>query len=212
MLSDDVLQQTLDDQSRELGTLNAEELEAQRELVQVLEREVSNKLENEVQKDHDIVDPDADRISALGSGIRDLDLQINDLWLRQPVESSASDQKIFEHDDEVMSSPEDLFDVGEATSEHLIVANDEISGEEVTYPLTGTDITIGRSPHNDIRLKSKYISRVHAKILIEGASAIIEDAGSMNGFLVNSVPTHRHVLQDGDELEIGDRKLRYLHS
>lgn len=182
----------------------SEELEAQRELVVVLEDEMSKKPEVDEQN--------AERISALGSGIKDLDLQINDLWLRHPSENSVLDQEVFENSEEVMILPEDLFDVGEQTSEHQFVVNDEISGEEVCYPLSGKAMTIGRSPHNDIRLKSKFISRVHAKILIEGASAIIEDAGSMNGFLVNSVPTHRHELQDGDELEIGDRKLRYLHS
>ena len=58
----------------------------------------------------------------------------------------------------------------------------------------------------------KYISRMHARIRVDGASAIIEDAGSTNGFLVNSVETKQHALVDGDRLEIGDCKLRYLNA
>lgn len=184
-----------------------EELEAQRELVHVLERELSKKQEN-----LEDLDRSADRLAALGTGIRELDMHIDDLWLKQPSEDSEPENEVFEKSEEVMIPPEDLFDVGEAECEHLIVANDEKSGEEISYPLNGKDMTIGRSPHCDIHLRSKYISRVHANVRVEGPSAIIEDAGSMNGFLVNSVQMRRHTLMDGDELEIGERKLRYVHN
>ncbi|MGI9270735.1 MAG: FHA domain-containing protein [Woeseiaceae bacterium] len=184
-----------------------EELEAQRELVETLERDLSNK-----QKNLDSPDESIDRMSALGSGIRELDMQIDDMWLKQPKEAPEAEHEIFENPDEVLIAPEDLFDLGDAACEHLIVANDEQSGEEISYPLSGKDMTIGRSPRCDIHLRSKYISRIHAKVRVEGSSATIEDAGSMNGFFVNSVQTRRHTLADGDELEIGESKFRYVHN
>lgn len=184
-----------------------EELEAQRELVATLERDLSNKHENPV-----TVDRSADRMSALGTGIRELDMQIDDIWLKQALEDSEPEEEVSERPDEVLIPPEELFDVGEAACEHLIVANDEKSGEKISYPLNNKDTTIGRSPGCDIYLRSKYISRIHAKVRVEGSSAVIEDAGSMNGFLINSVQTQRHTLTDGDELEIGERKFRYVHN
>ncbi|MDH3337743.1 MAG: FHA domain-containing protein [Gammaproteobacteria bacterium] len=74
------------------------------------------------------------------------------------------------------------------------------------------EVTIGSSRRSDIRLKSKYISRIHARIKVDGDSATIEDAGSTNGFLVNSVETRQHALTHADLLEIGDCKLRYVHA
>ena len=56
----------------------------------------------------------------------------------------------------------------------------------VDYPLTKTEMTIGRGKHSDIRIASHFISRIHATIKTQGAATVIEDAGSKNGILVNS--------------------------
>ena len=183
-----------------------QELEAQRELVQVLEREVAKK-----QESLDLLDRSADRISAIRSGIREIDFQIDDHWVQQPTKVAGDSGEIFENPDDVMLDPSALFDAEAENAEHIIVAEDQKSGEETRFPLLGREVTIGRSRRSNIRLRSKYISRVHARIKVEGESAIIEDAGSTNGFLVNSVETRQHELTHGDTLEIGDCKLRYLH-
>lgn len=184
-----------------------EELEAQRELVQVLEQEVANK-----QESLDLLDRSADRISAIRSGIREIDFQIDDHWVQQPTKVSGESEQVFESPDEVMLDPSALFDLEADGAEHVIVTHDETSGKETRFPLLGGEVTIGRSRRSNIRLRSKYISRIHARIKVEGESAIIEDAGSTNGFLVNSVETKHHALTHGDTLEIGDCKLRYLHA
>lgn len=167
------------------------ELEAQRELVDVLEFEVGNKQEN-----LDILDRSVDRLSAIGSEIRELDVQIGEHWLEQP--------------DEVLLQPEELFSNPDEMVERVIVSEDKGVGEPVRYSLTGTEMTIGRSHKNDIRINSKYISRVHARIKIDGSRVTIEDAGSTNGFLVNSVHSTHHTLAHGDKLEIGRSKFCYL--
>jgi len=175
--------------------------------VQVLEREVAKK-----QESLDLLDRSADRISAIRSGIREIDFQIDDHWVQQPTEVAREAEEVFENPDEVMLDPNALFDAEADSAEHVIVTQDTNSGEETRFPLFGKEVTIGRSRRSNIRLRSKYISRTHARIKVDGESAVIEDAGSTNGFLVNSVETKQHALTHGDTLEIGDCKLRYLHA
>ncbi|MBT8098874.1 MAG: FHA domain-containing protein [Gammaproteobacteria bacterium] len=193
------------------------ELEAQRELVQVLEHDLHDKQEN-----LNVLDRSADRLSAIGTGIRELDLQIDDLWLKESAKPAPQTGEIFEHAEEILISPEELLDASEDDSEaddqgdklpeHVILAYDDDDAEPVQYPLERDETTIGRSRRSDIRLQSKYISRIHARIKVDGHSAVIEDVGSTNGFFVNSVQCRRHTLTNGDQLEIGDSKLRYVHN
>lgn len=184
-----------------------QELEAQRDLVQVLERELSSKQEN-----LDLLDRSVDRLSAIRSEVRELDFQIDDHWVKEPLTLPDHAEEIFENPDEVMLDPEALLDDIDENAEHVIVTEEQDGAESLRFPLCGTKVTIGRSPGNDIWLRSKFISRVHARIRVDGSRAIIEDAGSTNGFLVNSVETRQHSLDHGDMLEIGDCKLRYLHN
>lgn len=160
------------------------ELDAQRDLIAVLETEISKK-----QESLDMLDRNADRLSAIGSGIRELDVRIDDHWLEQA--NSLVDQSL-------------------EPIEHYIVSEEDGSAEPVRYPLAKKELTIGRSRDNDIRINSRYISRVHARIRCDGSRVTIEDAGSKNGFLVNSMPVTSHTLTNGDELEIGESKFKYL--
>ena len=160
------------------------ELDAQRELVAVLEEEISKK-----QESLDLLDRNADRLSAIGSGIRELDVRIDDHWLEQA--NSIVEQSL-------------------EPIEHYIVSEEDGSAKPVRYPLAKKELTIGRSRDNDIWINSKYISRVHARIRCDGSRVTIEDAGSKNGFLVNSMPVTSHTLANGDELEIGESKFKYL--
>ena len=184
-----------------------QELEAQRELVQVLEQELSKQQQN-----LDVLDRSVDRISAIHDEVRDLDFQIDDHWVKSPAKEDLPSAEVFEYPDEVMIEPEALFEVVDAPIEHLLVAEPIAGGEEKRFPLCGTELTIGRSRRSDVRLDSKYISRIHARIKIDGDSVFIEDACSTNGFLVNSVETKQHELVHGDRLEFGDYRLRYLHN
>jgi pSer/pThr/pTyr-binding forkhead associated (FHA) protein/peptidoglycan hydrolase CwlO-like protein len=88
-----------------------------------------------------------------------------------------------------------------------------LDGEERTsYPLRGTDVTIGRSAESDIRLRSPFVSRLHARISMRDAKTLIEDLGSKNGVLLNSNPIDRTAaLHDGDIISLGGRlALKYV--
>ena len=76
----------------------------------------------------------------------------------------------------------------------------EIHGQRVSYPLTGEEVTIGRSGDNDVVIEDSLVSRHHAKIFRVGDAWRVSDLGSANGTRVNdSDPTDRD-LRSGDRI------------
>ncbi len=65
----------------------------------------------------------------------------------------------------------------------------------------GTTI-IGRSVQVEIPLKDASVSREHSEINVDGEKATIKDLGSTNGTFVNNKRITRHVLKDGDKIQI----------
>jgi DNA-binding winged helix-turn-helix (wHTH) protein len=78
------------------------------------------------------------------------------------------------------------------------------------FRLTEGEHVLGRDASADIPLEATVISRRHARIVVAGARATVEDLGSKNGTFVGdrriSAP---HELRDGDELRIGDFTLTF---
>ncbi|MBI2190490.1 MAG: sigma 54-interacting transcriptional regulator [Planctomycetes bacterium] len=66
------------------------------------------------------------------------------------------------------------------------------------------ETVIGRDKGADVILLDTMVSRVHAKILLEGQAATLVDQNSRNGTYVNRLPIDRHQLSDGDEVTIGE--------
>jgi DNA-binding winged helix-turn-helix (wHTH) protein len=63
---------------------------------------------------------------------------------------------------------------------------------------------VGRELPTDVWLDSGSVSRRHARIVVEGGTAWIEDLGSKNGTTVNGQRvTARVTLSDGDEVRFG---------
>jgi hypothetical protein len=79
-----------------------------------------------------------------------------------------------------------------------------------TYPLTQERITLGRHPAADIFLDDVTVSRNHAVIEREGAHFAIADQGSLNGTYVNRRRIERHVLVEGDEVQVGKYKFTFI--
>ena len=67
---------------------------------------------------------------------------------------------------------------------------------------------IGRAREADVRIAVPEVSRRHARILIEGTRATIEDLESRNGTFVRGRRIHRPTtLKDGDEIGVGPEVL-----
>ena len=71
-------------------------------------------------------------------------------------------------------------------------------------------MTIGRRPGNDIHIDNLAVSGEHAAITTIGKDAFLEDLGSTNGTLVNGKPITKHILQNGDVIELGKYQLKYI--
>jgi len=68
---------------------------------------------------------------------------------------------------------------------------------------------IGRTPENDLQIRSKFISRHHAQIVSDSEHSVVEDLNSTNGVYVKGKRVKRHELKDGDVIQIGEHKLLY---
>ena len=70
---------------------------------------------------------------------------------------------------------------------------------------------VGRSPEAAVAIPSRKVSRRHARILVDGAGAVLEDLGSRNGTFIGArridSPT---ALADGDEITIGPAVLVFV--
>jgi hypothetical protein len=83
---------------------------------------------------------------------------------------------------------------------------------QIKYPLHEGEITIGRSNQNDIQINSEFVSRVHARIIMDAAGAVIEDVSSKNGVLLDSDPVKRHSFRDGNVVVLGTTLISFLAS
>ena len=79
--------------------------------------------------------------------------------------------------------------------------------EDLTFP--PGRIIVGRSPDNEIYIKSKFVSRHHAQLLIDEDGCIIEDLNSTNGVFLGEKQIKKYTLRDGDIVSLGVHELVY---
>jgi pSer/pThr/pTyr-binding forkhead associated (FHA) protein len=77
-------------------------------------------------------------------------------------------------------------------------------------PLIKERITIGRKPHNDIQIDNLAISGEHAVVITILNDSFLEDLGSTNGTFVNGQSVKKHFLKNGDTIELGKYRLKYV--
>lgn len=79
------------------------------------------------------------------------------------------------------------------------------------FPLVGDYIAIGRAEDAHVSINHTSVSRNHAEMQAfgDGRWEII-DLGSANGMRVNGVELKRGILDQGDALELGDVRLRFV--
>jgi pSer/pThr/pTyr-binding forkhead associated (FHA) protein len=77
------------------------------------------------------------------------------------------------------------------------------------HPLLLERTSIGRSRDNKIYLADKRASRHHARIDLQQGTFVLIDLDSANGTFVNGQRVQRQALRSGDEIRIGDTRLRF---
>ena len=88
---------------------------------------------------------------------------------------------------------------------HVLV----VDGPGTRHVLGAGSNVIGRGTEADIRLPDTGVSRKHVDVVLEGATADVQDLGSTNGTLVNGRRVGRQPLADGDVIRIGHSVLVY---
>ncbi|MDO9032344.1 MAG: FHA domain-containing protein [Hydrogenophaga sp.] len=91
----------------------------------------------------------------------------------------------------------------------MIVSIDGVVIKEVQ--LTKDRTTLGRRPYNDIVIDNLAVSGEHAVMQMSGAQVFLEDLNSTNGTYVNGKAIKKQQLQNGDTVEIGKYKIKYVH-
>ena len=71
-------------------------------------------------------------------------------------------------------------------------------------------ITVGRSPESNIFLDDVTVSRKHAEIEHGERGYRIRDVGSLNGTYVNRVRVDAVDLRNGDEIQIGKYRFKFV--
>jgi tetratricopeptide (TPR) repeat protein len=91
---------------------------------------------------------------------------------------------------------------------HVIGGNDRGKMYELVLPET----RIGRGADQDLVLADIAVSRRHITIHAEGGRYRLRDLGSGNGTLVNSSRVDSVLLNDGDQVELGNTLIRFDHA
>ena len=73
-------------------------------------------------------------------------------------------------------------------------------------------VTVGRGQDSSIFLDDVTVSRRHAEVVRGERGFLIRDAGSLNGTYVNRVRVDSVDLRNGDEIQIGKYRFKFVFS
>lgn len=90
----------------------------------------------------------------------------------------------------------------------MIVSIDGVVIKEVQ--LTKDRTTLGRRPYNDVVIDNLAISGEHAVLQMAGQDVFIEDLNSTNGTYVNGKAAKKQQLHNGDTIEVGKYKIKFV--
>jgi general secretion pathway protein A len=87
------------------------------------------------------------------------------------------------------------------------IRSDDELVDVLTFPLGR--VIVGRSPDNEIYIKSKFVSRHHAQLVSDENGCVIEDLNSTNGVFLGERQVKKYRLRDGDVVSLGVHELTY---
>lgn len=91
----------------------------------------------------------------------------------------------------------------------MIVSIDGVVIKEVQ--LTKERTTLGRRPYNDVVIDNLAVSGEHAALQMTGGEVTLEDLNSTNGTYVNGKAVKKQGLQNGDTIEVGKYKIKFVN-
>jgi len=110
--------------------------------------------------------------------------------------------------DEEMTPP------GAAPAGAALIELDQVEGTagRRMHDISRELVTVGRHPESDIFLDDVTVSRKHAEIRRSEGGYRIRDVGSLNGTYVNRVRVDAVDLRNGDEIQIGKYRFKFVYT
>lgn len=126
-----------------------------------------------------------------------------------PSHAIADDATMRVSDANIIVSPQAHLkyrDVLRPTVARLVIRTDE---PETTYALTEHEYRVGRVRDNDIQLRDRAVSAVHARIYRGPDGFMIEDLQSRNGIYINGTRVKAALLQHHDMVRLGGTEMQF---
>jgi hypothetical protein len=138
-----------------------------------------------------------------------------------------ADEKKFLDSGDVMSAVQELNwkEIEHSTGTYQQISQHVVSAGQPTYVTrieVRTDgktvsehffeagrVIAGRSPDNEIYIKSKFVSRHHAQFTNDEFGCTVEDLNSTNGVFIGENRIKKHMLRDGEVISLGLHELVY---
>ncbi len=119
-------------------------------------------------------------------------------------QSTVSYAPAFEEGGEEAAAP--------ATDGAALIELDQVEGTagRRMHDIGNEVVTVGRSPESNIFLDDVTVSRQHAEIERGDSGYRIRDVGSLNGTYVNRVRVDAVDLRNGDEIQIGKYRFKFV--
>ena len=100
--------------------------------------------------------------------------------------------------------------IGTAADLHITQIEVQTDGETVSvHSFPQGRVIVGRSPDNEIYIKSKFVSRHHAQLVSDEDGCMIEDLNSTNGMFIDEKQIKKRRLRDGDVISLGVHQIVY---
>ena len=96
------------------------------------------------------------------------------------------------------------------TESHVMQIEVRKNGEtESIHTFPPGRVIVGRSPDNEIYIKSKFVSRHHLQLVCDAEGCAIEDLNSTNGVFIGEAQIKKRELENGDVISLGVHELIY---
>ena len=98
------------------------------------------------------------------------------------------------------------------TESHVMQIEVRTNGEtESIQTFPPGRVIVGRSPDNEIDIKSKFVSRHHLQLVCDDDRCVVEDLNSTNGVFIGEAQVKKRELASGDVISLGVHELVYTY-
>ena len=98
------------------------------------------------------------------------------------------------------------------TESHVMQIEVRTNGEtESIQTFPAGRVIVGRSPDNEIYIKSKFVSRHHLQLVCDEDKCVVEDLNSTNGVFIGEAQVKKRELTSGDVISLGVHELIYTY-